>query len=213
MQSKQSSGTVFLRAVVMLGSLGVIFYAALSGNALPDAARKQIEKYLPRMLVEGKSKSEGAEASKAAGEAPLFNIAAANQTAIGGNAAPRKLAADGSASRLPALTVGGVSPARAADDAAAVVPASYQAPAENAPGAANAFSQIQDRLKQLGATYYLLETWGNRQQFYRFYCKMAVAGNTDFTHCFEATDADPLQAMADVLKQVEAWRNGGLAAR
>jgi hypothetical protein len=72
---------------------------------------------------------------------------------------------------------------------------------------------IPKRLQQLGATYYVLESWGNNQQLYRFYCKMAVAKNADYTHCFEATDADPRQAMQRVLRQVESWReataNGG----
>ena len=66
--------------------------------------------------------------------------------------------------------------------------------------------EIQQRLQQLGATYYVLESWGNEQQFYRFYCKMAVAGSADYVHCFEATDANPIQAMQQVLDQVENWR-------
>ncbi len=72
---------------------------------------------------------------------------------------------------------------------------------------------LQSRLRQLGATYYLLETWGNQRQFYRFYCQMAVGGNAGYTHYFEATNSDPLGAMADVLRQVEAWRGGGSAVR
>ena len=67
---------------------------------------------------------------------------------------------------------------------------------------------IENRLQRFGATYYVLEAWGSEQQLFRFFCKMAVGGNADFTHCFEATDADPVQAMQQVLKQVEAWREG-----
>jgi hypothetical protein len=44
---------------------------------------------------------------------------------------------------------------------------------------------------------------------YRFYCKMAVGGSAQYTRCFEATHADPLQAMVQVLRQVETWRDGG----
>jgi hypothetical protein len=108
----------------------------------------------------------------------------------------------------------------------AVVPAGYQAPAETAtvpvpgvdaagraatgtPATADQFHAIQERLRQLGATYYLLESWGNQQQMYRFYCKMAVGGSAQYTRCFEATHAEPLQAMVQVLRQVEAWRDGG----
>lgn len=68
------------------------------------------------------------------------------------------------------------------------------------------FTRVQDRLRQLGTTYSLLESWGNREQLYRFYCKVAVGGNANYTHYFEATNPDPLRAMAEVLGQVEAWR-------
>jgi hypothetical protein len=37
---------------------------------------------------------------------------------------------------------------------------------------------------------------------------MAVAGNADYVHCFEATHSDPLRAMQQVLQQVETWREG-----
>jgi hypothetical protein len=68
--------------------------------------------------------------------------------------------------------------------------------------------EIEIKLRQFGATYYVLEAWGSEGQLYRFFCKMAVGGDADFTHCFEATDADPLQAMRQVLQQIEAWRDG-----
>ena len=76
------------------------------------------------------------------------------------------------------------------------------------PAERNGYQDVQDRLQSLGATYYLLESWGNRQELYRFQCKVAVDGNVDYTHYFEATDADPLQAMLQVLRQVEHWREG-----
>ena len=66
--------------------------------------------------------------------------------------------------------------------------------------------ELGTRLQQMGATYYVLETWGSQQQLYRCYCKVAVAGNADYTHCFEAVHGEPLQAMLQVLRQVETWR-------
>jgi hypothetical protein len=78
-------------------------------------------------------------------------------------------------------------------------------PAGQVRPATDQFTAIQARLRHLGATYYLLESWGNRAQLYRFYCKMAVGGNPNYTHYFEATDSDPLQAMTRVLRQVETW--------
>lgn len=74
----------------------------------------------------------------------------------------------------------------------------------------DAFTAIQLRLKQLGATYYLLETWGDDGQLYRFYCKMALHGNPDFSRYFEATDDEPLGAMRKVMAEVEAWSRGRL---
>ena len=76
------------------------------------------------------------------------------------------------------------------------------------PDAARQLAHIQDRLRRLGATHYVLESWGSEQQLYRFCCKMAIAGNANFTRYFEATDASPLRTMASVLRQVEAWGNG-----
>jgi hypothetical protein len=102
-----------------------------------------------------------------------------------------------------------------------VVPVGYQETSAAAPPvvhvagasaaampAGDAFRAIQDRLQQMGATYYLLESWGTRQQMYRFYCKMAIGGSADYTRYFEATSDDPLQAMKQVLREVEAWREG-----
>jgi hypothetical protein len=96
------------------------------------------------------------------------------------------------------------------------VPPALSVPPANAVDTAKTpaeFDGIPKRLQQLGATYYVLESWGNDQHLYRFYCKMAVAQNADYSHCFEATDADPRHAMQRVLRQVESWReataNGG----
>ena len=41
---------------------------------------------------------------------------------------------------------------------------------------------------------------------YRFYCKMAIDGNPNFTRYFDHTGPDPVQAMQGLLAQVEAWR-------
>lgn len=67
------------------------------------------------------------------------------------------------------------------------------------------FVQIQQRLQELGATYYRLETWGKRQLF-RFHCRMSIRADSPYTRHFEATDTDPLKAMQRVLDQIETWR-------
>ena len=92
-----------------------------------------------------------------------------------------------------------------------VIPAGYESAVEVA-GQANSgddrFQQIQGRLLQLGASHYRLEYWGNRQQLYHFYCEVAVGADPNYVHHFQATAADRLEAMRQVLGQVEAWRSG-----
>lgn len=64
---------------------------------------------------------------------------------------------------------------------------------------------IQQRLRQLGAIYYMLESWGHEGN-YRFICRIAIDGNPEYTRYFEATGHDGLTAMNGVLQQVEAAR-------
>ncbi len=71
------------------------------------------------------------------------------------------------------------------------------------------FSQIHQRLRDLGSVYSLLETWGDQGHLYRFYCRMAIGGNPNYTRYFEATDPEPLSAMSRVVGEVEAWRRSG----
>ena len=72
------------------------------------------------------------------------------------------------------------------------------------------FTAMERKLRQHGATYYLLETWGNEGEQYRFHCRMAIGNNANYTRHFEATDRDALKAMSQVLERVEAWRAGRL---
>lgn len=69
------------------------------------------------------------------------------------------------------------------------------------------FAAVQKRLRDLGATYYLLESWGEGRHF-RFHCRMAMAGSATYSRQFEATAAEPMAAMLAVLRQAEDWRAG-----
>jgi hypothetical protein len=71
------------------------------------------------------------------------------------------------------------------------------------------FKYVQDRLRQLGATYYLLETCGNEKREFRFYCRMSIGGDPRVTKSFSCFDCDPLKAMTQVLKLVEDWQTRG----
>jgi len=70
------------------------------------------------------------------------------------------------------------------------------------------FASMHQRLRESGATYCLLESWGPQSDLYRFHCKMSIGGSTNYTRSFEATDPDPLGAVAKVVEQVEQWRSG-----
>lgn len=92
-------------------------------------------------------------------------------------------------------------------------------PHEPAPPAAGAapglgqperFTEMERKLREYGATYYLLETWGNDGQSYRFHCRIAVGNNPNLSRHFEASNRDALAAMAEVLARVAAWRAGRL---
>ena len=103
----------------------------------------------------------------------------------------------------------------------AIAPAVVASPADPAvhaavPVAANPmdqpdrFTTMERKLREYGAVYYLLETWGNEGELYRFHCRMSIANNPNYTRHFEATDRDALKAMSQVLARVEAWRAGRL---
>jgi hypothetical protein len=79
-------------------------------------------------------------------------------------------------------------------------------PGANALDASASFQQVLDRLRDLGAVHYMLETWGNNAQRFRFHCEMALSNNPNYLRHFEAIDRDALQAMTQVLAEVEAWR-------
>ncbi len=70
------------------------------------------------------------------------------------------------------------------------------------------FTHTQQRLRELGATYYVLEASGPKGDQFRFHCKMALPHSPGFERHFEATDVEATQAMQKVLQQVEAWRKG-----
>ena len=196
----QSSAAVAVRALIMLACVVGIPALALSGTSWSEMLKKLQDFRWPAILNPASAslrRRRRGPAASAHGSATLPQAAsAASRVPLSGQ--PRS----GTIGRRSRRLQAGRS---AAFRAVATPPATARA----APATADPFHAIQDRLRQLGATYYLLESWGNQQQLYRFYCKMAVGGSADYTRCFEATDAEPLQAMVQVLRQVETWSEGG----
>lgn len=69
-------------------------------------------------------------------------------------------------------------------------------------------TRLGEELKQLGAQFYRLQTWGNRGELYRFSCYVAAPDNDQYQRHFQAIDADSIQAMRQVLDEVKIWRAG-----
>jgi hypothetical protein len=217
-----SSAAVAGRALIMLACVVGIPAVALWGTSWSDLVKRVQDFHWPAVLGLA-SASTPTDSHVSSGEALHLSISGPSaKPAAVGDVAP--LSQSESPNPLGPMPTNMAALPQAAPGLSPVMPVGFQASGEpgqtaaplagdaNAAGlsdlGADPFHGIQDRLRQLGATYYLLESWGNDQQTYRFYCKMAVGGSAEFTRCFEATDVDPLQAMIKVLRQVEGRRTG-----
>jgi hypothetical protein len=183
----QSSAAVAVRALVMLACVVGIPILAMSGTSWSEIVKKFQDFRWPTILSPASASSPATTDEDPtsppptdAGVPPVFCDAPSNRQPDSANAA-----------HIPPS--GGIASPVASNQPAA------------SPGLPMT-GDIEQRLRHLGATYYLLETWGNEQQLYRFYCQVAATGDANFTHYFEAVDADPLQAMLVVLHRVESWR-------
>jgi hypothetical protein len=214
-QASQSAATVAFRALVMLGFIIGVPLIAFNGSSLPEQAKKMLDKVWPAI-----TSAISAKTADLLAEAPRFDAKTQNSQPPQTLSVIANPVAQAGANNQPDLLYRSAPEngnAQSARQAPNILPVDYQTAIEpiNNQGqgglqaATNPFMAMQDRLRQLGATYYLLETWGNQRQLFRFYCQMAVGGNSNYTHYFEAINANPLQAMSDVLRQVEDWRGGG----
>ena len=59
------------------------------------------------------------------------------------------------------------------------------------------------RLRSLGAAYFRLENWG---QLSYFRCEMPLKDDPRYHAYFEATNADPIVAVREVLDKIEKWQ-------
>jgi len=233
----ESSFGLMFRALVMLACLAVVPLVGLYGKYIPDFVQSVVEAYKARTqskeTIDPRAAAGGEAPQFAGGTARSGSQgggSATTTTAPGPWTNP-----DQPARPLPELRQPGqFDSARASFNAPSDPGASAESPARtSAQSAAGSnvapspdpggdgqpapadnctvqFRRMEQRLRELGATYYLLETWGSSGDRYRFFCKMAIAGNADYNRnrIFQATAADPLRAMQDVLGQVEQWRSG-----
>lgn len=212
----QSSTLMAARSFLMIVCMVVVPVLAIFGTDwIGQLGREQPAAPAPRRLPPGHAAAAGESHARApAGRPP----AAAPAWTSAGSQGAESIRASFEvpvANSPPSAGSSPISPGVAPDHAgqpigrlrlASASPSSK--PAERPAAANDWFRTVQQRLKQLGATYYLLETWGRGGELYRFHCKMAIGGNPDYTRHFEATDRDAAKAMQDVLAQIEAWRAG-----
>jgi hypothetical protein len=182
----QSSAAVAIRALVMLACVVGIPYLAVSGTSWSEIVKKFQNFRLPLILAPAAASTtdatdENPAPPNDAGVPPVFcDAPQRNQSSVPTVSPVTRSHSDPIASLKPSAPSASDTPLSSDD--------------------------IQQRLQRLGATYYLLEKWGNNDQLYRFYCQVAASHGADYTHYFEAVDADPLQAMLQVLRSVENWR-------
>lgn len=208
----QSSGNVVLRTVVMLGTLVTIPVAALFRDELPGMADKLLAScqrgWSWRLSRGDEARFERGHNLTMLSEAPRFEacpefaaggaVAAGSPRGWGGSFDQGSMAAAVRISHEEPLSK---EPGRELPDQEA-----GGRPSVGSDGASGAgFRGIEARLRELGASYYLLESWGSETLRYRFHCRMAIGGNSAYARQFESISDDPLQAMNDVLRQVEAW--------
>jgi hypothetical protein len=235
-----SSFGLVMRALVMLACLAVVPLVAMYGKYAPDFVQAVMEAYKscthakagadPREAggdappFNASARTDAANGEKSAATPtpwngqgpsarPLPESAGASATDDGGlkratfNAPVGDRTADAQTRATNGTTLGNptTSTSNAAEQNRAV--AEGKASGDDC---TTQFRRMEQRLRELGATYYLLETWGSSGDRYRFFCKMAISGTADYNRnrIFQATAADPLHAMQDVLEQVEQWRSG-----
>ena len=184
----RSSAAVAGRALIMLACVVAIPAVALWGTSWSDVVKRIQDFRWPQCLDLASASNSTSSGDPSHGAMP--SPAAAPASSASGSLA--SAGEQGTSTPAPPQTKSG------ATAPSGVVPIGYQAPAESLSVAtpvadaagqggtrtsttADRFQAVQGRLRQLGATYYLLESWGNQQQLYRFYCKMAVGGSAS-TH-------------------------------
>ena len=219
--AQQSSLATAIRAVVMLGCLIAVPAVAVSGKSLPEMFERLVARSRPAAAQREQPASGVAEGitwrvnpEPACGEDPLQELseglpalAGVEQRSVSptaGLAVPERpflVQRDGPTDRVGLVESADLVPVHRSP------PTSAAEPIAGSPALVTEdCREVERRLRQLGATYYILELWGQSKQLYRFHCRVAVTGSPTYTRYFEATGTEALLAMREVLGQVEAWR-------
>ena len=92
-------------------------------------------------------------------------------------------------------------PTNAGGDAAAEATAEH-----DTASSADVLARSEQRLRELGAEHYRLETWGESGRLFRCTARVVLPGRRRGLRHFSAVAAGPAQAVDDLLQQVEDWR-------
>lgn len=68
------------------------------------------------------------------------------------------------------------------------------------------FARGERQLRKYGATHYRLESWGDEGELFRCSANVSLPNHLYGARHFEATAANPSQAVERLLEKVEAWR-------
>jgi hypothetical protein len=197
----ESSGVMLFRVVVMLSCLILVPLAAIFGSAFPDVVKTQLVDRIKSLAGLGERSDSGTP--------PTLSIDVSQPDSRGVQPASWH-SPEAAPDWQPAASQANAHQA----DYTAAAPAPPQTPPapattnfNAAPRVVDHFTEIQQRLREYGATNYTLsDLKGAANKEYCFRCTMLPPGATQ-PQQFEATDRDSLQAMAKVLGQVEAWRS------
>ena len=222
--AQQSSLATAIRAVVMLSCLVAVPAVAVSGKSLPEMFERLVVRSRPAAVQQEQPTNEVAEGitwrvhpepSREEGALEGLSITSPEVGALPRvEQSPVRPTAGLAAPERPFLAQQhGPPEQRGLIESAKLVPVHRPPQTSAAEPVADSpvlptddFHEVERRLRQLGATYYLLELWGQSRQLYRFHCRVAVTGNPNYTRYFEATRTEALSAMREVMGQVEAWR-------
>lgn len=204
--SMDSSGVLLFRVAVMLCCLILVPAAAIFGSQFPQVVRQYVEVPLRKLMGWEVSTTAANHPWKSTADsireaAPLYSPAQSNapdNAMVQPAPAPQWQAPPAARQPVPheADYIHGQQGA---------LPTKLVNHQSGTPTEGDRFSYIQHLLRLYGALNYRLESTGPHGELYQFSCQMPKLDGhpADFT----ATHTDPLQAMNQVLRQVEAWRD------
>jgi hypothetical protein len=207
----QSSAMMAVRAVTLFTCLAAVPLLAIFGKNLPAVIKSYFHSFTTNSTRHTTTLTErtdppvfrpGLLASKSDVERPPSTPAVDGVTKLNAGVLPAR----------PLVPID-ATVHRADSPTAPVIDRNPQTPAVSSHGPSpkpgfppDYFRDAELRLRQLGATYYLLETVDADAGLYRFFCKVALGSKPDETLAFFATDRDPLAAMHQVVRQIEGWQ-------